>query len=110
MTPLLFQILSAANSGGDDARQIVKLLIDNNADVDLSDETGQTPLWLASLYGNVEIVKMLIAKGAKVDAKYNNQTALDIATEMSNIEDTDMNLKKNFQEIVDLLTKKNVSE
>lgn len=63
MTPLLFQILSAANSGGDDARQIVKLLIDNNADVDLSDETGQTPLWLASLYGNVEIVKMLIAKG-----------------------------------------------
>ncbi|MCP4633749.1 MAG: hypothetical protein GY855_12545 [candidate division Zixibacteria bacterium] len=49
---------------------IVKLLIDKGADLNLVDTIyNQTGLHLASIRGNIEAVKMLLNKNAKVNAK-----------------------------------------
>ena len=45
--------------------EIVKLLIENGADVNAKNEDGETALHLANRKGYLDIVKYLIAKGAK---------------------------------------------
>src|SRR3989304_985827 len=47
----------------------VKLLLDNNADVNAREVMDATPLHLAILEDKVEIVQMLITHGADLDAK-----------------------------------------
>ena len=44
--------------------QIVKEFIENGADVNAKDILGRTALYLASYFGNLEIVKYLESKGA----------------------------------------------
>ena len=52
------------------------------ADVNKADEEGWTPLISASLFGHVEIVKLLLAAGAKKDKiTTSGDTALTLATE-----------------------------
>lgn len=46
---------------------ILNLLIDNRADVNLIDESEKTPLMIASSIGNEEIVDLLITSGANVN-------------------------------------------
>lgn len=59
---------------------ILRILIDNRADVNAIDENGKTPLMVASFYGELEAVKLLVEAGADVRQKSNSgKTALDTA-------------------------------
>lgn len=58
----------------------VRLLLASNAEVNLVNKQGYTPLQLASLSGTVEKVKLLIEKNADLNAKdATGRTALDLA-------------------------------
>jgi ankyrin repeat protein len=60
--------------------EIVKTLLDANADVNLADARGQTPLMTASRVGNPAIVEMILAAGAKTDvANKFGETPLSLA-------------------------------
>ena len=48
---------------------VVKVLIDNGADVNAKDDSGDTPLHWAAFTGARKITRMLIAAGADVNAK-----------------------------------------
>lgn len=58
-------MLQDAICKGEDAA--VRELIDDGADVQLTNVRGQTPLHLAALTDNVEVVRMLVSGGANVD-------------------------------------------
>ena len=60
---------------------VVKVLLDNKADVNLPTTTGkETPLHYAARFNNPDIVKFLIEKGAKKDTKdVSGNTPLDAA-------------------------------
>lgn len=47
---------------------MVKLLVDEGADITVADKHGQSPLQIASFYGHVEVVKLLVDKGADIKA------------------------------------------
>jgi hypothetical protein len=74
-TPLF---ISASN--GD--LKFVKLLLNNGASINITDDLKKTPLMAAATGGNINIVKLLINKGAnfKAENKF-NETALDYAKE-----------------------------
>ena len=56
--------------------EVVKLLIENHADVNLANNKGATPVWIASQEGNFEVVKLLIENHADVNlASDNNKGA-----------------------------------
>ena len=56
---------------------IVETLLSDGDDVDVTDETGLTPLMYASLEGCVGVVNILLQAGAKVNTRCNtNSTAL----------------------------------
>jgi len=60
--------------------EIVKILIDNGADLNSCDFYGWTPLMKAVYGGHVETVQALVEKNAKVNIKNNGGiTALYIA-------------------------------
>jgi len=61
--------------------EIVKTLIDNGANVNITDNEGWTPLMRASLSGNQEIVEILLKNGAKANLLNSlNESALIHAT------------------------------
>ncbi|KAE8141014.1 ankyrin repeat-containing domain protein [Aspergillus pseudotamarii] len=67
--------------------EIARLLVDNGADVNLSDCDGRTPLSFAAERSNDNTITMLLEKGAAVDAKDNTgRTPLSWAAENSNNE------------------------
>ena len=55
----------AAASGYHD---VVKVLLNHKCTIDPRDHEGITPLYLATYYGNYEIMKMLVAACADVNA------------------------------------------
>jgi ankyrin repeat protein len=60
--------------------EIVKLLAENGAKLDLKSNDGTSALIFASQNGNIEIAKLLLEKGANPDLKDNKgKTALDYA-------------------------------
>jgi len=59
--------------------KIVKLLLENNADVNIKDHMGWNSLHCAAEYGFNEIGQLLIENGIDVNYKHENQTALDLA-------------------------------
>lgn len=64
---------------------LVSLFADNGADVDAADVKGQTPLMIASIRGNDEVVAVLLEKGAQRELKSSDgKTALDFAQEYIN--------------------------
>lgn len=48
---------------------MIQFLIDNNADVDLTDTQGNTPLHYASAYGHVDVIKALLEAGCHVNGR-----------------------------------------
>ncbi len=60
--------------------EVVEMLIDQGADVNISNITGWTPFLKAALGGHVGIMKMLLAKGADPRAtNKKGQNALALA-------------------------------
>ncbi|KAI0830394.1 hypothetical protein F5Y06DRAFT_207442 [Hypoxylon sp. FL0890] len=48
---------------------IVRLLLDHRAQIECQDSSGRTPLLLAALFRNLEMVGLLLASGANIKAK-----------------------------------------
>lgn len=74
-------LYGAAMQGQVDA---VRLLLDNNANIDRMENFGQTPLKVAVFYNRKEVVKLLIDRGVNVCLSEANDfgenlTALDVA-------------------------------
>jgi ankyrin repeat protein len=67
-----------------DRDDIASILID--AKVDLNYNHGGTPLILAATRGYMNIIKLLMAKGADINARYQGQTALFAATQYQRLE------------------------
>ena len=76
---LVYTLLSSA--AGDGNLEIAQLLLDHNADPNLRNSNGTTPLMLAAGTGHVEIVELLIKRGADVYAAQpdHGSTALHFA-------------------------------
>src|SRR5579871_2190697 len=49
---------------------VVKALLDGGADVNASENAGATPLFGAVTSGNMDCVKLLVAKGARVNTQF----------------------------------------
>ena len=62
--------LHQAASAGDPER--VRLLVEQGADKDEVDHSGNTPLYLASRFGHLIVVQYLVEKGTSLD-KVNNR-------------------------------------
>ena len=78
-TQSLFDAIAAGNYNR------VKLLIDSGVAIDRPNERGQTPLAVACHQGNVEIVDLLLAAGAQMQAlKSNPQPQLDSVLPVNN--------------------------
>lgn len=68
---------AAAMNGGKDSTEVVALLLDNGASIDLANTEGGTPLLCAARNGRPETVALLLAKGANIDkADKNGKTPL----------------------------------
>ena len=66
---------------------IIKLLIDNGANINIKDSKSQTPLHHAVSQGSLEIVKLLIKSGADISSKtINGQTPLHFAVSQGSLE------------------------
>ncbi len=59
----------------------VKILIDNGANVNATNENGWTSLIIASEYGQSEVAKLLLGNGANVNYENKGWTALMIAAQ-----------------------------
>ena len=66
-------------------------LLENNADVDKADYAGRTPLMIAAIRGNHQLMKELLTLGANIFCKDNRQkTAFDFAVEYNQHECADL--------------------
>jgi uncharacterized protein len=73
---------------------VMKLLIENGADVNMADKDGWTALMGATVQGHLESVKLLLERGAAVNAKnHNGETALVMAAGMKHTEIRDVILE-----------------
>jgi len=63
-----------------DDEKWVKRLINNNADINIKNIDGDTPLTIACYFNNINIVKLLIDNGADVNVENNdNETPSTIS-------------------------------
>ena len=59
---------------------VLRLLLENGADIDVQNRIGRTPLHWVSYLGALEVVRLLHEHGANVEAKRNDgKTALQEA-------------------------------
>jgi ankyrin repeat protein len=70
---------------------IAQLLIDSCAEIDDEGEDDERPLYVAAQYGRLEVVKLLLARGANVKAptgggRFCRQTPLGIAIEQGHVD------------------------
>ena len=80
------------------AVRLVKLLLENGAQVDLTDNDGDSALMLASKAGHSEVVKLLLANNAQVDLTDNDgDSALIYASQEGHSEVVKLLLANNAQ-------------
>ncbi len=80
-------LVAAARNGN---MEIVKLLVDADADVSYHAKGDETPLMAASLYGHVHIVQYLVENGANVNEQLKGDgTALLVASRAGHLEIVD---------------------
>jgi hypothetical protein len=61
---------------------VLRLLLEHDADINVQNQAGQTPLQWASMNGALEVVRLLLEHGADVEAMDNDgKTALQVAAE-----------------------------
>ena len=90
---LTIPIIEAAKIGN---TEVVKLLIKENADVNVQDEDGWTALLLASLNGHTQVVELLIKENADVNIqKKNGVTALMLASVYGHTQVVELLIKEN---------------
>lgn len=77
-------LIMAAGSGH---TEIVKLLMERGADVNLRGDEGMTALFAATAAGHTEIVKLFIDKGADVNAKVYGWKTILVAAKKPEIVD-----------------------
>lgn len=78
--------------------ELVRMLCDFGADVDLADNMGSTPLHYASAWGHVPIVQLLIERGCQYTVKNNEGfTALDYAYSYSTREALQETVRLQFE-------------
>jgi len=65
--------------------EIVKLLLENSANINKKNNNGMNSLIYAFMYGNLEIVKLLIKNGADINDN-NNKTSLIFACNFGHLE------------------------
>ena len=83
---------------------IIKILIDNNSNINLKDKIGMTPLHLAALGGHKEATKIIIDAGALLNPiNIYRETPLDAA--LKNFKIDSQKVKLNKKDTADLLRK-----
>lgn len=81
-------LLVAAHCGNE---EVVDLLIQNNARLDIADGSGSTALHLAASRGHVEVLGLLLAENVDIEARNTHgRTALWIAADQSQFDATQM--------------------
>ena len=85
-------------AAGGGQKEIVELLLESNADVNLKENDGSTALMVAALFGYKEIVELLLQNNAIVNAKKTDgSTALIFAA------------REGHKEIVEILLQENAN-
>lgn len=67
-------------------KEIVEILINAGADINVRTEYGATPLYLAAKNGHIDIVKLLVSKGAIHISCTDNDYPIDMAAEQGHLE------------------------
>lgn len=70
-------LMNAASEG--DIKALKTLLTDENTDVNCVSEVGETPLHVAGIWGKLEVVQLLLAAGANVNAQATGEKSLKMA-------------------------------
>ena len=71
---------AVANRDGAKALELTKMLLANNAKVNVAQEGGWTPLHQAAAHGQIEVLKALLQHGADINAKSTDgQLPVDMA-------------------------------
>ncbi len=82
----LFSIFMLENK--DQRRKIMKLLLENGADVNIQTQSGLSPIHQAASFGDYDCVKLLIDNGIDVNVRDSlNHTALHILAASNNTEE-----------------------
>lgn len=72
--------LAAACWGAGPYQHLVRILLEAGAQLEATDATGFTPLMLAAVHGNPDVLGVLLQRGAKVDVvAEDGRTALSVA-------------------------------
>lgn len=72
--------------------KILKLLIENDMDINVKDFFGRTPLHIAFMLGKIDMAKELISRGLNPDEKDNSgKTPADLTKEMKDILKKELN-------------------
>lgn len=72
---ILYHAVSYSGNEGKDRVTIVQYLIDNGADVNTKQQHNYTALMRAAAIEQLEVLKILLGKGAKVNERANNKTS-----------------------------------
>lgn len=81
-------LLVAAHCGNE---EVVDLLIQNNARLDIADGSGSTALHLAASRGHVEVLELLLVENVDVEARNSHgKTALWVAADQGQLDATQM--------------------
>jgi ankyrin len=72
------------------------LLLENKAQIDIQNNNSNTALHLSSLRGDINLVRLLLERGANIEQKTNQEeTALDIAKKLQKTEITNLLNQRN---------------